>query len=82
MNCQGKTPWTINIYFKNEDRKVKQALSGNGYQWEGGKTEGKGEWGQIYRCILYENRIMKPVEIVLRKGRGNEGERWGGGESN
>jgi hypothetical protein len=27
---------------------------------------------------LYENRTMKPVEIVLRRGEGDEGERWSG----
>jgi hypothetical protein len=35
------------------------------------------EGGQIwwmYFIFMYENRIMKPVEIVLRRGRGNEGE--------
>jgi hypothetical protein len=27
--------------------------------------------------MLYENRRMKPVEIILRMGRrGKEGERW------
>jgi hypothetical protein len=38
---------------------------------------GEGEGGQIwmmYLKYLYENTIMKPVEIVLRRGRGDDGE--------
>jgi hypothetical protein len=43
----------------------------------------KGEWGNIwyiYFVSIYENRRMKPVEIVLR-GEG-KGENDGGGKSN
>jgi hypothetical protein len=29
----------------------------------------------MYFIIIYENRRMKPVEIVLRRGKGEEGER-------
>jgi hypothetical protein len=45
----------------------------------GWKTQGKGEGGRIwwmYFVFMYENRTMKPVEIVLRGGKGNKGERW------
>jgi hypothetical protein len=31
---------------------------------------------------MYENRTLKPVEIVLRMGRGGMKENNGGGESN
>jgi hypothetical protein len=32
----------------------------------------------MYFVFIYENRRMKPVEIVLRRGRGEEGEQWKG----
>jgi hypothetical protein len=45
------------------------------------RVNGEGEGGWIW-CMffvfVYENRTMKPIEIVLRKGRsGDEGEWWG-----
>jgi hypothetical protein len=42
---------------------------------ERGRVNGEGEGGKtwlMYFIYLYENRIMKPVEIDVR--------RWGGGE--
>jgi hypothetical protein len=32
----------------------------------------------MYFIFKYENRAMKPVEIVLRWGSGDKGERWNG----
>jgi hypothetical protein len=32
----------------------------------------------MYVVFMYENRTMKPSEIVLRSGEGNKGERWRG----
>jgi hypothetical protein len=32
----------------------------------------------MYSVFMYENRVMKPVEIVLRTWRGKEGEQWRG----
>jgi hypothetical protein len=32
----------------------------------------------MYFTSIYENRRMKPVEIVLRRREGSEGERWRG----
>jgi hypothetical protein len=32
----------------------------------------------MYFVSIYENRRMKPVEIVLRRGEREEGERWSG----
>jgi hypothetical protein len=32
----------------------------------------------MYFLFICENRSMKPVEIVLRKREGKEGERWRG----
>jgi hypothetical protein len=29
-----------------------------------------------YFVFTYENRTMKPAEVVLRRGRGDNGERW------
>jgi hypothetical protein len=36
----------------------------------------------MYFVFMYENRIMKPVEIVLRSGGGEKRENDGGGNSN
>jgi hypothetical protein len=30
----------------------------------------------MYFIFIYENKGMKPVEIVLRRGRGDEVEQW------
>jgi hypothetical protein len=30
----------------------------------------------MYFVFIYENRRMKPIEIVLRRGEGKEGEQW------
>jgi hypothetical protein len=30
----------------------------------------------LYFVPIYENRRMKPVEIILRRGKGGEGEQW------
>jgi hypothetical protein len=29
-------------------------------------------------CTMYEERIMRPVEIILRREEGNKGEWWKG----
>jgi hypothetical protein len=42
-----------------------------------GRVNGEGERGLIwlmYFLYVYENRTMKPVEIILRRGRGDEGD--------
>jgi hypothetical protein len=47
-------------------------LSGGGCQWEGGRHKERVNKGECGRCIfvfIYENRKMKSVEIVLRRGR-------------
>jgi hypothetical protein len=45
--------------------------------------EGEGEWiWSTYFVYEYGNRIMKPVEIVLRWGGPGIREKDGGGESN
>jgi hypothetical protein len=31
-----------------------------------------------YFIFMFENRTMKPVEIVLLRGEGNKAERWRG----
>jgi hypothetical protein len=36
--------------------------------------EGRDKEGSMYFIYLYENRTMKPVEIVFSRGEGNEGE--------
>jgi hypothetical protein len=56
-------------------RKVLQVLSGGRYQWEGIRNGSKR--ANIVNIFVYENRRMKPVEIVLRCG-GNKGERQRG----
>jgi hypothetical protein len=50
---------------------------GRGWAWR------KGGWGWIwwiYFVLVYENR-MKPVEVVLKRGKGKR-ENDGGGNSN
>jgi hypothetical protein len=40
-------------------------------------VSGEGKGGRIwsiYLIYLCENRTMKPIKIVLRRGEGNEGE--------
>jgi hypothetical protein len=32
----------------------------------------------IYFASIYKNRRVKPVEIVLKRGRSDVGERWRG----
>jgi hypothetical protein len=79
-----KPSWTNNIHFKNENRRVKQVLSRGGYEWKG--CGHKERWNEvdyggytlhsywIHFAFIYENRRMKSVEIVLRRGSGEEGE--------
>jgi hypothetical protein len=58
-----------------KDTKVKQVLSVSGYQWEE-KDKWRGKKGRIWRvyfAYVYENRTMKPVEIVLRSREGGSG---------
>jgi hypothetical protein len=56
-----------------KDRKVKRALSGDWYQWEGGgykERVQKGEYGGniMYLCI---NGKMRPVETIPGIGGGS-----------
>jgi hypothetical protein len=66
-----------------KDRKGKTGLMGDDTS---GKGEGIGldEGGQIWWMhfvFMYENRMMMPVEIVLRRGGGGMRENDGEGES-
>jgi hypothetical protein len=70
-----------------KDKKVKQFLSKGWYHWEGGGHNEMVKEGKYGGCILYfvfviwwmyENRTMKPVEIVLRRRREDKEERWKG----
>jgi hypothetical protein len=56
------------------DRKVKKVYSGMGSSGRGWAL-GKDEYGiwWMYFVFIYENRRMKPVEIVLRKVGGGGG---------
>jgi hypothetical protein len=44
-------------------------FSRDGYQWEVGGQKERGKEGVWWVCFvsIYENRRMKPVEIVLRR---------------
>jgi hypothetical protein len=71
-----KNPLEQSITYKKiKDRKVKvkQVLTGCKYQCVRGGTKGEGKevriWS-LYFVYEYENRTMKPVKIVLRRGRG------------
>jgi hypothetical protein len=55
----------------NEGQQVKRAFPKGGYQWDGGEDKERVNEGEYCGCILYsrvKNRIMKIVEIVLRRG--------------
>jgi hypothetical protein len=55
-----------------KDNKVIQVLSRVGSSGKGarkGESKGKQIW-LMYFIYMYENRTMKPVEIVLRSGEG------------
>jgi hypothetical protein len=54
-----------------KDGKVKQVLSGAGYQWEEG-----GQVWWMYCTFVYENRTMELAEIVLGRPDGDEEKRW------
>jgi hypothetical protein len=52
---------------------------------ERGWAQGKGNDGLCSECVLYiymKIEKMKPVKIVLRRGRGGKRENDGGGKSN
>jgi hypothetical protein len=69
------------MFFKNEEQEGKQVLSRDGYQWEEGGHKGrvkKDECSESIFVFMYKNKTIKPVEIVLRRGKGNEGDRWRG----
>jgi hypothetical protein len=56
------------------DRNLKQVLLEGGYQWEGGRQK-ESVKEEMHIILMYEHRIMKHVEIVLRRReiRGNDG---------
>jgi hypothetical protein len=65
-------------------RKAKRVLYRNRYQWEGGREDRKNKRRQrwwMYFVFMYENKTMKPVDIVLR-GEGGIREHHRRGESN
>jgi hypothetical protein len=67
-------PRTMNIHSKNEGQEGKTGLVWEWVPLGGGKVNGETEEGGYGACTLYmyENRTVKPVEIVLRWGEG-----WG-----
>jgi hypothetical protein len=67
----GKSPWTINIHFKNEGKEDKTCPFQEGIPVGAGKVIRESEGGVLwwmYFVYVYENRTVKPVEIVLRMG--------------
>jgi hypothetical protein len=75
VKYQGKTPFNTQYTLKNEGQEGKIGPVQSGYQWEGGGQTERG----VYLVYLYENRMMKPVGIVLRRGEKRElEERWRG----
>jgi hypothetical protein len=54
-----------------KDKKVNQVLSEGGYQWEGEWNKERVKEDKSGGCIfafMYEDRLMKSTEIVLRRG--------------
>jgi hypothetical protein len=67
------------MYLKNERLEWKRGPVGEWVLVGGGRVNGEGEWRAIrsmYFAYLYENRIMKFVEIILSMREGGEGEWW------
>jgi hypothetical protein len=67
-----------------KDRRIKQDSSEDGYQWEGvehKKRVNEYECGGCIFVFIYENRRLKPVEIVLRRRGEEKRENNGGGRS-
>jgi hypothetical protein len=62
---------TMNILLNNEGQECKMGptrrtvLVGGGVEWRRQRRENI----LVYFIYVHENRIMKPVEIVLRRGR-------------
>jgi hypothetical protein len=48
---------------------VKQFFSRGGNQWEGEGHKERVNEGEMYFVFISENRRIKPVRIVLRRGR-------------
>jgi hypothetical protein len=63
----GKVLLTMNIHFKNEGQEWEVGTSGR--ERMNGEAKGERIW---YMYFIY--RIMKPVEIILSSGQGDEGE--------
>jgi hypothetical protein len=66
-----QTPQSYQFTFKK--MKGMKVLTGYGYQWEEEKDIRKGQISSNMVdtfCIMYEDRKMKPIEVVLRRGKG------------
>jgi hypothetical protein len=60
---------TINVHIKNERQEGKACSGGTSGR---GRVNGEGEGGklwQMYFVFMHKNRIIKTVEIVLRRGK-------------
>jgi hypothetical protein len=74
VKYHGKTHLTINICFKKKTRQEGETCPTQAGVGTSGSGKGKQNgWGEgiwlIYFIYMYENRTMKPVEIVLREER-------------
>jgi hypothetical protein len=81
-NTKVKPPWTIKTYIKNEVQESKTSPVQERVPVRGERVNREvEEGGQIrlmYFVFMNKNWTMKPVEIVLWRGRGNEGWWWRG----
>jgi hypothetical protein len=84
-NSIAKPHLTINIHINNEGQKGKMGHVWGWVSVGGERINREGEGGQIrlmYFVYMYEDRTVKPIEIVLRRGWQEMKENDGVGESN
>jgi hypothetical protein len=66
-------------FSKIKERKVKQVLFESWHQWEGVALKERVKEGKYGENIMYSHIKMvkmRPVETILRRRRGNKGDRW------
>jgi hypothetical protein len=69
LKYQGNPPLDYQCRLK----KLKKKIEGRSFPEVDGERANGGEYGWMYFVLIYENRRMKPVEIVLRRRKGGRG---------
>jgi hypothetical protein len=71
-------PWTLNIHLHKGQKSKTVPVGGVETNGERGEEIKEGWIWLMYFIYLYENRTMKPVEIILSRREEDEGEWWWG----